>query len=215
MARRDDDEDRPRKRRPREEDEDRDQDGDADDEDEKPSRRRAREEDEENDRPRKTKKKKKKALPGILIAAAVISLVWGGLALLYNCYHFATYIHGLWELRRAEMQGVFFQMGGLTQGFYITLIASQFFMLVASLALIGGGIMLLLGKRIGRSLALGGSLGRIGVNVVGMVVGLIVSGGGFFALVLIGFLCGMVFDIAVSICLFIMLANDRAIKALQ
>jgi hypothetical protein len=240
MARDDDDDDRPRKRRPPDDDDDdyrprkkaraRDEDDndmddddrprkrgpvrdDAEDENDGRSSRRRDENEEEEDRPRK-KKKKRKPLPGSVLAAAIVSFIWGALTLLGNCYSTVTNLHGWMELQRAEQVG-FRVGGGFNSGLAMSLALSGVFTILAAVVLIVGGILLLMRKNLGRSLALGAAIAMIVVNLIGFVGGMIAAGGGIFGFILIGLVFWIVFDVGICICIYMLLGSPNAIRALK
>lgn len=219
-----DDEDRPRKKkRSRDDDDDDDVEDDDDDDDRPRKKRRSRDEDEdddddEEDRPRKKKKKKKqKAMPGMLMAFAIVNMAWGGLNTLYGLYNFVEAIHAMTSVMAADQ--LFRGFGaalGLSKGFTITISILFFFILVGWAVTLGGGVMLILRKGMGKYLALGGPIIVTLMGLIGLVVTIIMTHGTLvFGSYLVAFILIIVFALATAIFNFIAGNNDDVARALR
>jgi len=223
----DDDDDRPRKRR-RDDDDDEGafeddrrshrgrRDDDDDDEDYRPRKKR-RYDDEDDDDDRNVRKLKKKAMPGMLLAAGIVAIAWGGLSLLSSCGAAGKSFNDWHNLRQVErMMGGMIRFAGITPGLFLTLGIAYGVMVLASALLALGGILLLVRNKFGKYLSMAGPVLMCLVGLAGCVTGIIVTRGEFFGAAALMGLPGIVFfSLCVGGFLIFALMQDNVNRALK
>lgn len=222
---RDNDDDRPRKKsrsrddddedddeRPRKKSRSRDEDDEDDDEDRRRKKRRSRDDDEDDDDDRRDRKKTKSGMPGMLLASAIVSMSCGGIGMLIYLIRLVGGILGLIESMRfgfalltATMKFLFFF------SFFCGLLS-----LLASIALLVGGILLIRRSGGGKVPALGAPIALFVlplleiVTIVAITEGLFIRTGALVVLMMT-----MLMAIGAAICNFIMLLNSNVNRALR
>lgn len=225
----DDDDDRPRKRRRRDEDDDdafedsarprtrSRRDDDEDDDDDRPRKKR-RYDDEDAEDDRSLTKIKKKGLPGMLLAAGIVAIAWGGICILSSCGTSGKSFMDWHNLRQVDriFGGLIRDFGGPTPGLFMTLGIVYGFMMLASVLLCVGGILLLMRKNIGKYLSIGGPVLMGVVGVIGFIAGVVVTRGGLFsAAALMGLPAVVFFTLCVGGFLIFALMQKDVVKALK
>ncbi len=212
-----DEDDRPKKKR-------RAGDDDDDDEDDRPKRKRRALDDDDDDEDEKNRssggsKKKKKTsrpLPGMLLAMAIIAVVWGGLCLLSNCYNVVSAALILRDLFFIPHPLLLEFLGWTKFPATIHFLASLVDLLL-SLGIIGGGIALFLRRSFGRHLAIFCPAGMALVLLIDVAVIVITLGraSGVASPVIGGGCCGMIIHLVIAAVFLKMQEDPDLIKALR
>lgn len=225
----DDDDDRPRKSRRRDDDDGfedasrsrrnsrRDDEDAEDDDDDRPRRKRRYDEDDDDD-DRSMRKIKKKGMPGMLLAAGIVAIAWGGICILSSCGTSGKSFLDWHNLRQVDriFGGLIRDLGGPTPGLFMTLGIVYGFLMLASVLLCVGGILLLMRKKIGKYMSIAGPVLMGVVGVFGFIAGVIVTRGGLFsAAALMGLPAVVFFTLCVGGFLIFALMQKDVVKALK
>ncbi|MBI1832526.1 MAG: hypothetical protein HYR84_13885 [Planctomycetes bacterium] len=115
-------------------------------------------------------------LPGALLAAIIVSLLWGGISLHASCISFSHSTMAVITIHRLEAQiGARFGGAGGGQGLAGTLAAAQFVQFLLAGALLAGGAMLLMRKNFAKFIAMGVPVAMILVDLGAAVICVIIT----------------------------------------
>jgi hypothetical protein len=203
---------------PRDDDDDRDDRDDRDDDrrDDRDDRDDDRRERDEHDRDRNDAATdvQVRPMPLRLYGAIIASIFWGGLLLYGSCVHFSHSVLGVIAVHNAQVR--FGRFGGdFGEGFFGTLAAAQFFMVLLAGALLAAGILLMMRKGFARWMAMAVPGAMVLLDLFTAVICLIITSGTFLAQHNFDFLIDIVFNLAIGGCNAYLLLNKDVAKALK